>query len=280
MRSVNAFPGLQWPLVAASAAVRTSRNDVLLVYERLLEHHGPAGWWPGETAFEVCVGAILVQNAAWSNVEKALGRLRGADRLSYEGLAGLPAADLAELIRPAGCHNVKAARLAAFVAWLGRACGGRVEAMAGRDPRALRAELLDVHGIGRETADSIALYAAGLPLFVIDAYTRRVFARLGLVSGDEPYDALQRFFMSALPPDAALFNEYHAQIVTLAKEICRPRPLCDRCPLDRLCPKAAEPTWIAAGSHKASRRIHNALSIVRAPRDRSPGRSRRPGGGG
>jgi endonuclease-3 related protein len=223
--------------VAAPAAVRGDRNGVAEVYDRLLAHRGSAGWWPGESPFEVCIGAILVQNAAWANVEKALDRLRAAGRLSYEGLAGLAVADLAELIRPAGCPTVKARRLAAFVAWLGRSCGGRVEAMAARDPRALRAELLGVHGIGRETADSIVLYAAGLPLFVIDAYTRRVFARLGLVRGDEPYDALQRFFMDELPADAPLFNEYHAQIVMLAKDVCRPRPRCLRCPLSSLCPR-------------------------------------------
>jgi endonuclease-3 related protein len=210
---------------------------VALVYERLVAHRGRAGWWPAESPFEVCVGAILVQNAAWTNAEKAIRALREAGRLSYGGLAGLAEADLAELIRPAGCHTVKARRLAAFVAWLGRAWGGRVEAMAGREPLALRAELLGVHGIGRETADSIALYAAGHPLFVIDAYTRRVFARLGLVRGDESYDALQRFFMDALPEDAPLFNDYHAQIVMLAKDVCRVRPLCSRCSLSSLCPR-------------------------------------------
>ena len=238
-------------VVAAQLAVRTAAAGVAEVYERLLARRGPAGWWPAGTAFEVCVGAILVQNAAWTNVEKALVRLRAAGRLSYEGLAGLPGAELAELIRPAGCPTVKARRLAAFVEWLGRAHGGRVESMASCDPRALRSSLLGVHGIGRETADSIVLYAAGLPLFVIDAYTRRVFSRLGLVSGDEPYDVLQAFFMDALPRDAALYNDYHAQIVAHAKESCRPRPRCDRCALDPVCPKAVVPTRIGDGSHKA-----------------------------
>lgn len=207
------------------------------VYERLRERHGPLGWWPAETPFEVCVGAILVQNTAWSNVERALLNLRAAGRLSYQGLAGLGEAELAALIRPSGFFNVKARRLAAFVAFLGREYGGRVEAMAARDAASVRAQLLAVPGIGPETADSMALYAAGLPLFVIDAYTRRLFARLGRIGGDEDYDTLQRVFMDELPGDPALFNDYHAQIVTLAKTACRPRPLCAQCPLDSLCPK-------------------------------------------
>ena len=223
--------------MATVAAVRDVGVGIASVYSALRRARGPLGWWPAETPFEVCVGAILVQNAAWTNVERALDRIRAAGRLSYRGLAGLPVAELAELIRPAGCHTVKARRLAAFLEWLGRECGGRVEELAGRDPRAVRASLLAVHGIGRETADSIALYAAGLPLFVIDAYTRRVFARLGLIGGDEPYDELQRVFMDALPEDAALFNDYHAQIVTHAKEVCRRRPLCLDCPLSSLCPR-------------------------------------------
>jgi endonuclease III related protein len=236
-RSANGFPRLYNCRMAQAALAKPAGDGFLDVYERLRRHRGPAGWWPAETRFEVCVGAILVQNTAWPNAEKALRSLRAAGRLSYDGLAGLGREELAALIRPSGCYNVKAQRLAAFVDFLGREFGGRVEAMAERDPRALRAQLLAVPGIGRETADSIALYAAGVPLFVIDAYTRRVFGRLGLVGGDEDYDALQDFFMSELAPDAALFNDYHAQIVLHAKEICRPRPHCGLCPLDFLCPK-------------------------------------------
>src|SRR5687768_17512647 len=190
-----------------AAPVRKSDGDLAHVYHRLRRHRGPLGWWPAETPFEVCVGAILVQNTAWPNAEKALAALRAAGRLSYEGLAGLEERALAGLIRPSGCFNVKAKRLGAFVAFLGREYGGRVEAMAAREPRALREELLAVPGIGRETADSIALYAASLPLFVIDAYTRRVFTRLGLIAGDESYDDLQRRFMSELPAQAGLYND-------------------------------------------------------------------------
>jgi endonuclease III related protein len=226
----------------ARAALAEPANDgVTEVYKRLRLHRGPAGWWPADTPFEVCVGAILVQNTAWPNVEKALRSLRAAGRLSYEGLAGLRHEELAALIRPSGCYNVKAKRLAAFVDFLGREHGGRVEAMAVVDPRLLREQLLAVGGIGRETADSIALYAAGLPLFVVDAYTRRVFARLGLIRGDESYDALQRYFMEELPSDPDLFNDYHAQIVVHAKDVCRPRPLCAQCPLVTICPKVGVP---------------------------------------
>jgi endonuclease-3 related protein len=158
--------------------------------------------------------------------------------LSYPALAALEEGALATLIRSSGCYNVKARRLAAFVTFLGREYDGEVEAMSATDPLVLRRQLLAVPGIGRETADSIVLYAARLPLFVIDAYTRRVFSRLGLIRGDETYDALQQRFMSALPQDVDLFNDYHAQIDLHAKDICRgKRPHCARCPLDSFCPK-------------------------------------------
>jgi endonuclease-3 related protein len=219
--------------------VRRKRGTVGFdkVYRRLRASRGPAGWWPAESAFEVCVGAILVQNTAWSNVEKSLRALRARGLLSFEALRDVPAEELAPIIRSSGCFNVKARRLRALLDFLGREYGGRVESMAREEPWALRAKLLAVAGIGRETADSIALYAAGLPLFVVDAYTRRVFSRLGLVRGDEPYDVLQRVFMDALPAEALLYNEYHAQVVMLAKDVCRAKPLCDVCPLSAVCQK-------------------------------------------
>ena len=235
--------------MAQAALARPAQGGVAEVYERLRRHRGPAGWWPAETPFEVCAGAILVQNTAWPNAAKALDALRAAGRLSYEGIAALGHDALAALIRPSGCYNVKARRLAAFVSFLGREFGGRVEAMAALPPRVLRERLLAVPGIGRETADSIVLYAAGLPLFVIDAYTRRVFGRLGMIRGDEAYDALQSRFMAELPPDPFLFNEYHAQIVMHAKDICRRRPDCARCPLDSLCPREGLPEQIGAARH-------------------------------
>jgi len=218
---------------------RASRGPIDLhgVYRKLVLRRGHAGWWPAGSAFEVCVGAILVQNTAWTNVEKALDVLRSRGLLSYEGLGPLSAAEIAPLIRSAGCFNVKARRLRAFLDFLGQEYGARVDAMEAEEPARLREKLLGVAGIGPETADSIALYAAGRRLFVIDAYTRRVFSRLGVIRGDEPYDVLQRRFMDALPADAGLYGDYHAQIVLLAKDVCTRRPSCAACPLEALCPR-------------------------------------------
>ncbi len=213
------------------------RSRLRVVYERLLARFGHAGWWPGDTALEVCVGAVLVQNTSWSNVEKALAVLRGHGLLDLERLLRLSPDELAPLVRSSGTFRVKARRLHALMRFLEARFGGRLERMRQEDPGQLRRALLEVPGIGRETADSIVLYAAGLPLFVVDAYTRRVFSRLGLVRGDEPYDELQLLFHSSLPRDAALFNDFHAQVVTLAKDVCRPRPRCSDCPLRRLCPR-------------------------------------------
>ena len=209
------------------------------VYRRLRDQRGPLGWWPAETAFEVCLGAILTQNTNWTNVEKALAVLRAEGQLSYEGLAPLTAEEIAPLIRSSGVFNVKARRVRAFLDFLGREFGGRVEDMSREDPGALREKLLAIPGIGPETADCIVLYGAGLPVFVVDAYTRRVFGRLGMLRGDETYDEVQGTFHAALPRDAELFNDYHAQVVMLAKDVCRPRPLCGSCPLDDLCPSGA-----------------------------------------
>jgi endonuclease III related protein len=185
----------------------------------------------------VCLGAILTQNTAWTNVEKALARVKKAGRLSFGGLSGLPSRQLAALVRPSGTYRVKARRVRAFLAFLESRYGGRVEGMATDDPATLRNLLLQVDGIGPETADSIALYAAGHATFVVDAYTRRVFTRLGFLRGDETYEDVQRFFVERLPRDASLFNDYHAQIVRLAKEHCRVRPLCPSCPLEVVCPR-------------------------------------------
>ena len=208
-----------------------------VIYRRLVRRFGHAAWWPGESPFEVCLGAILVQNTSWTNVERALRRLRRAGRLSFDGLHTLSPSRIARLIRSSGTYRVKARRVRAFLDFLGETYQGRLEAMREEDPWVLRRRLLAVHGIGRETADSIVLYAAGLALFVVDAYTRRVFSRLGLVDGGLGYDEIQRFFMERLPRDAALYNDYHAQIVRLGKDVCRPRPRCDECPLDGLCPR-------------------------------------------
>lgn len=209
----------------------------MAVYELLRARFGHARWWPADTAFEVCLGAILAQNTAWTNVEKALHAIRSRRLLSHRALFPLRAAAIARLIRASGTFQVKARRVRAFLDFLESSYGGVVERMSSAPLDALRAALLRVHGIGPETADCILLYAAGLPSFVVDAYTRRVFGRLGLLRGGESYDEVQRFFHQRLPPDAALFNDYHAQIVRLAKDVCRPRPLCESCPLDAVCAK-------------------------------------------
>jgi endonuclease III related protein len=220
------------------------------VYRRLRRARGHAGWWPGETPFEVCLGAILTQNTSWSNVDKALGVLRKRGRLTYAALRVCRPSRIAPLIRSSGYFNVKARRLAAFLRFLGREYEGRVEAMAAEDPAVLRGKLLSVSGIGRETADSIVLYAAGLPLFVVDAYTRRIFTRLGLLAGDEDYDEIQRFFMDRLPPDAALYNDYHAQIVLHGKDICRTVPRCEVCVLEDLCPRRGVAARASVGGRR------------------------------
>jgi endonuclease-3 related protein len=208
------------------------------VYDLLRVRHGPAGWWPGESDFEVCVGAILTQNTAWANVERTLRGLRARGLLSFERLSRVPPSRLGSLLRSSGTYNVKARRLRAFLAFLGDEYGGRVEGMRAERPSDLRRKLLAVPGIGPETADVVALYAAGHALFVVDAYTRRIFGRLGgPLRGRETYDEVQRFFMRQLPASAALFNDYHAQLVRLAKEHCRKRPVCTACPLDAHCAK-------------------------------------------
>ena len=247
-RSLRSVNGLRGPTLETDnrRMRRASRGPIDLsdVYRRLERHRGPAGWWPGESAFEVCLGAILVQNTAWAGAARALDVLRSRGLLSYDALREMPASDIAPLIRSSGCFNVKARRVRAFLDFLGREHGGRVEAMSKQSAGVLRGKLLAVPGIGRETADCIALYAAGLAVFVVDAYTRRVFVRLGAIRGDEPYDVVQRVFMKALPSDAGLFGDYHAQVVLLAKDLCRARrPACASCPLADVCPRVgvAEP---------------------------------------
>ena len=184
------------------------------------------------------VGAVLTQNTAWTNVEKAIARLKQADALSCRAILAQTDADLAALIRPAGYFNVKCKRLKALCRFLReRGLAEAPEALAGQGTLAeLRRDLLAVHGIGEETADSILLYALNLPSFVIDAYTRRAFGRLGLVRSDERYGDIQARFETHLPRDSQLYNEYHALIVQLGKRHCRPKPRCAECPLKTICP--------------------------------------------
>jgi endonuclease-3 related protein len=204
------------------------------VFDTLLERYGALGWWPAETPVEVCVGAILTQNTNWLNVEKAIVNLKREGLLSLEALGEIDRERLAELIRPSGFFNVKSARLKDFIGWLlGR--HGSLDAMFSGDWGALREELLAVRGIGLETCDSILLYAGGKPSFVVDAYTKRLFSRLGLALETDRYEQLRALFMDALLPDSGLFNEYHALIVEHCKRHCRKKPLCDGCPLLSIC---------------------------------------------
>lgn len=209
----------------------TSKNARALqaIYRRLYAAFGPQHWWPGDTPLEIAVGAVLTQNTSWGNVEKAMAVLKSRRLLSLKRLARLSPAELAPLIRSAGFHNIKAARLAAFLKWLRTHSG--FAALSRTPTTELRAQLLACHGVGPETADSILLYAMDRPAFVVDAYTRRILSRYGLIAGDEPYEALRRMFESSLPRRPRLYNEYHALLVRLAKVNCRPRPLCDSCPL-------------------------------------------------
>jgi endonuclease-3 related protein len=218
----------------SSTRLRLTRNDrtartLSVIYRRLYSAFGPQHWWPGDTQLEVAVGAVLTQNTAWPNVERAIGLLKSRRLLSLRGLRRLTPTELAPLIRSAGFYKVKAARLVAFLRWLDGHGGFR--GLSRMPTRTLRPLLLSCSGIGPETADSILLYALGRPVFVVDAYTRRILSRYGLVAGDEPYESLRGLFESALPRSPRLYNEYHALLVRLGKENCRPRPMCASCPL-------------------------------------------------
>lgn len=199
------------------------------IYRRLHAAFGPQHWWPGDSPLEIAVGAILTQNTAWTNAKQAIAVLKAHRLLSLRRLARLSPLELAPLIRSAGFHNIKAARLAAFLGWL-EAHGG-FPGLRRIPTRTLRPLLLSCRGVGPETADSILLYALSRPVFVVDAYTRRILSRYGLIAGDEPYESLRRLFESSLPHGPRLYNEYHALLVRLAKVNCRSNPACESCPL-------------------------------------------------
>lgn len=205
------------------------------IYRTLFAYYGPQHWWPGDTPFEVIVGAILTQSAAWGNVEKAIANLKKAAALNPESLRQLPTDKLAELIRPSGYYNAKALKLKAFVERLGKVHQDSLDKLFSPDIPRLRSELLSIHGIGQETADSIILYAAHKPIFVIDAYTRRIISRLGLNPQQDNYAAFQALFMENLPADEKLFNEYHALLVRHGKQACKKKPICSSCCLKDLC---------------------------------------------
>lgn len=202
------------------------------IHHRLRERFGPQHWWPAETPFEVMVGAVLTQNTNWGNVERAIANLRDAGMLDLERMVELPTGLLAEYIRPAGYYNLKAGRLHNLLAMVRDDYGLSLERLFAEDTPALRERLLGVKGIGPETADSILLYAAERPVFVVDAYTGRILGRHGFIDETSTYDDLQALFMDGLPEDASLFNEFHALLVRVGKEFCRKSaPRCADCPL-------------------------------------------------
>ena len=231
---------------------RRAGTQLLLYYQILRAYFGHLAWWPGDTPLEIMVGAVLTQNTAWGNVEKAIGNLKAAGLLpteprafarsyecpacarSYECLRQLHQlgpAGLAPLIRPAGYFNLKARRLWNLLDYLMQRFAGQLEAVAEVPTPVLREELLAVKGVGSETADSILLYAFGRPVFVIDAYTHRVWKRHRLATQDADYAELQALAVAHLPVDRDLFNDYHAQLVMVGKHFCKPTPRCEECPL-------------------------------------------------
>ncbi len=208
------------------------RNKLDAIYKKLYACFGPQYWWPGESPFEVMVGAILTQNTNWSNVEKAINNLKRHNVLSLKKLHKLPPKKLASLITSAGYYNVKAKRLKEFIKFLFKFYQANLKKMSLNDTENLRRELLAVKGIGPETADSILLYALNKPVFVIDAYTKRILLRHRLIKESAAYEEAQNLFMKNLKKEVKLFNEYHALLVKLGKEFClKNKPRCNLCPL-------------------------------------------------
>ncbi len=213
----------------------TGNNQTLMeIYNILLSAFGPQNWWPAETELEMMVGAILTQNTSWNNVEKAILNLKEKNLLSIQELSQITASILAEYIRPAGYYNLKVKRLKNLINFIVERYNGDINTLFSLDTEAIREALLTVKGIGLETADSIVLYGAGRPIFVVDTYTHRILTRHGLIEEEAGYNDVQSFFMDNLPNDVELFKEYHALIVKTGKEFCRRKPLCSECPLDNL----------------------------------------------
>ncbi|MGB5226106.1 MAG: endonuclease III domain-containing protein [Arenicellales bacterium] len=208
-------------------------NQFQRIYDILNSHYGPQHWWPADTPFEVMVGAVLVQNTAWKNASTAITSLKQAGLMSPTAINATSIYDLAALIVSSGYFNIKARRLKALCQWL--ADKNEIDQLKQLPLKELRKELLGVHGIGPETADDILLYALDKPVFVIDAYTRRLFSRLGLIQHDDGYENLRRGFEQALDESVELYNQYHALIVVHAKGICQKQPQCEKCCLAEDC---------------------------------------------
>lgn len=211
------------------------------IYEVLRRRYGPQGWWPADSPFEVIVGAILTQNTSWKNVVRAIENLRREEALTPKALHRISPNRLKRLIRPAGFFNVKARRLKNFSVFLHEEYGGKLGLLLAEPAGHMRERLLGVNGIGPETADCIVLYAAGKPSFVVDAYTRRIFTRYGLIAPSSSYDDVRRYFTERLPVRASLYNAYHALLVEHAKRYCLSRPKCLECPLNQGCSASRSP---------------------------------------
>ena len=205
------------------------QHTLLEIYDLLFGEYGPQHWWPADSPFEVCVGAILTQSAAWVNVEKAIDNLKNAAALTPTALHLMATDELAKLLYSCGYYNAKAKKLKAFVEHLSLNYDNNLDRLFGQPIRTLRKELLSIHGIGDETADSMILYAANKPVFVIDAYTRRIFSRLGFEQSSAGYTDFQASFMQNLPDDTQMLNEYHALLVNHGKNVCKKIPLCGKC---------------------------------------------------
>lgn len=202
------------------------------MYEKLLEHYGPQCWWPADTNFEVIAGAILTQSTAWENAHKAINNLKCRNCLSVKAICEINNEQLAYIIRPSGYFNSKAKKLKAVTSWLHKTCNGRIEELASINTASLRVQLLNIYGVGPETADSILLYALNRPVFVIDAYTRRIIDRQGLTPGwGTGYNDYQKLFIQNIEANTAIYNEFHALLVKLGKSACRKSPWCLICPI-------------------------------------------------
>lgn len=210
----------------------STSDTLLLMYQRMFDRLGPQHWWPAESPFEVMVGAILTQNTSWKNVERAIANLKDVGLMSLPALSALPTALVAEYIRPAGYYNLKAGRLHNLLTWINQHYHGNLEAFLSQPLPQFREQLLAIKGIGRETADSILLYAAHLPIFVVDAYTHRILVRHQVIDPEHAYEAIQELFMDHLPHESGLFNEYHALLVRVGNVYCKKsKPDCAACPL-------------------------------------------------
>jgi endonuclease-3 related protein len=213
---------------------QASKLPVHRFFHALSTSYGPQNWWPGDSPFEIIVGAILTQNTSWTNVEKALTQLKAANVLTVDAMEALPEPQLAQLIRSSGYYNQKAKKLKTFLHYLRTQHHGSLDHLFRLPTPQLRRELLDLPGIGEETADSILLYAGAHPVFVVDAYTRRVLERHDLIDPGASYQDIQRLFHRAIPPNPAIYNEYHALLVQTGKHHClRSAPRCVGCPLER-----------------------------------------------